>query len=151
MIISSESCTAGAPAVCWLQDTFGGALNSEEPMEGATVPCFANPCAISGPVQRPGAPLLQPLSFMRSPLGSVSPTGWLADELQVQAEGLSGYLNLFWAPVQSSVWVGGDSDGYLHEDGPYWLNGVTALAALLSEKNASSKLNLTDQVCLLTT
>lgn len=145
MVVSSAACTAGGPAVCWIQGEFGGPINTDEPMEGARVPCYPNACAISGPVERPGEPLLQPLAFVRSPLSSVTPGGWLADELQVQGAGLSGFLDLFWAPVQDSVWVGGDSDGYLHEDGPYWLNGVTALAALLSSSGAPSA-NLTEQV-----
>ena len=93
---------------------------------------------------RPGEALLQPLAFTRVPLPGVTPRGWLADELRVQSEGLSGFLDLFWAPVQDSVWVGGASDGYLHEDGPYWLNGVTALAALLSTSGTPAA-NLTWQ------
>lgn len=130
MIVSSSACTAGGPAVCWIQGAYGGPINTDEPMEGARVPCYANACAISGPVMRPGEPLLQPLAFVRAPLRNVIPSGWLADELRVQSEGLSGFLDLFWAPVQ---------------DGPYWLNGVTALAALLSSSGAPSA-NLTGQV-----
>jgi len=59
--------------------------------------------------------------------------GWLKQQLQVQAAGLSGHLPLFWADVENSSWVGGTADGGLHERTPYWLNGFVPLAFQLED------------------
>jgi hypothetical protein len=55
----------------------------------------------------------------------------LLRQLQIQAEGLTGHLALFWPDVMSSVWIGGNADTDLHERTPYWLNGLVPLAFLL--------------------
>jgi len=68
-------------------------------------------------------PALKPLD-----LATISPTGWLRDQLQVQACGLSGYLDEFWPDVAESGWIGGAAEGW--ERGPYWLDGMVALAAV---------------------
>ena len=82
---------------------------------------------------------LAPKQFTPYPLGTVTPKGWLRTQLVIMANGLSGHLNLFWADVQDSVWVGGHSDhsGAGHERGPYWLNGMVPLSALLNASGDS--------------
>ena len=74
---------------------------------------------------------LAPRAYTPLPVGSVTPTGWLLEQLTLQAEGLSGHLAQFWPDVQQSVWIGGNADGGLHERTPYWLNGIVPLAFLL--------------------
>lgn len=49
--------------------------------------------------------------------------GWVKQQLQIQADGLSGHLPLFWPDVENSSWIGGKADSGLHERAPYWLNG----------------------------
>lgn len=75
--------------------------------------------------------------YVPLPLGTVTPKGWLLDQLILQAEGLSGHLAQFWPDVQKSVWIGGGGDGGLHERTPYWLNGIVPLAFLLSNANVT--------------
>ena len=58
--------------------------------------------------------------------------GWLLRQLETQADGLSGALPHFWSDIQSSSWVGGQSDTGLHERTPYWLNGFVPLAYQLN-------------------
>ena len=69
-------------------------------------------------------------------VGSVQPTGWLAVQLQLQVEGLSGHLPHFWVDLVNSTWLWpehrwretfSDRGGNL----PYWLNGVIPLVAQL--------------------
>ncbi|HET7648152.1 MAG TPA: beta-L-arabinofuranosidase domain-containing protein [Gaiellaceae bacterium] len=65
------------------------------------------------------------------------PAGWLADQLRVQAAGLSGHLDEFWPDVAESGWIGGDAEGW--ERGPYWLDGVVPLAFLLDDESLQAK------------
>src|SRR3954447_12753459 len=76
-------------------------------------------------------PDLQPKVFEPLPLGQVRPAGWLRTQLQIQADGLTGHLVDFWPDVARSRWIGGDAEGW--ERGPYWLDGLIPLAALLED------------------
>ena len=73
---------------------------------------------------------LKPRALTPLPVGSVTPTGWLAAQLELQAQGLTGHLAQFWDDVMNSAWIGGDADPDLHERAPYWLNGIVPLAFL---------------------
>lgn len=80
--------------------------------------------AASSPVS---ALQLHSAAFVPLPVGSVTPKGWLLEQLRLQAQGLSGHLAHFWDDVMRSVWIGGDHDADLHERVPYWLNGRSCL------------------------
>jgi len=69
---------------------------------------------------------LNDAAFSPLPLGSIRPRGWLARQLRIQADGLSGHLDEFWPDVGQSQWFGGDAEGW--ERAPYWLDGVIPLA-----------------------
>ena len=45
-------------------------------------------------------------SFDPLPLGCILPGGWLRNQLQIQADGLSGHLDEFWPDIQSNSWDG---------------------------------------------
>ena len=64
-------------------------------------------------------------------LGQIKPTGWLKQQLQIQADGLSGHLDNFWPDVKDSSWFGGKAEGW--ERAPYWLDGVIPLAQLIDD------------------
>jgi len=65
------------------------------------------------------------------PLGAIKPAGWLANQLRIQADGLSGHLDELWPDIARSKWIGGDAEGW--ERFPYWLDGVVPLAYLLDD------------------
>jgi hypothetical protein len=88
-----------------------------------------NPCTVSG-VKNSG---LLTSVFRSLPLGAVQPTGWLREQLALQASGLSGHLPFFWPDVMNSSWMGGRGDTGLHERTPYWLNGFIPLAYQLQD------------------
>jgi hypothetical protein len=138
--VSSPSCTGGGPAVCALKSEYGGSWAT---MEGPLAPCALDPCAVSGPAVRPGGPpALAPVAFSPPALSGVVPGGWLAAELALSAAALPGHLADMWVDVANSSWVGGTGDGYLHERGPYWLNGAAPLSALLGNAGAPGAASL---------
>jgi hypothetical protein len=81
-------------------------------------------------------PTLAPQAFVPLPVGSITPEGWLLEQLKLQAEGLSGHLAMFYPSIADSWWVGGTQDqgGMIYQQAPYWLNGFLPLAYQL--KNA---------------
>ncbi|MDF2439549.1 MAG: uncharacterized protein JWN98_533 [Abditibacteriota bacterium] len=72
---------------------------------------------------------LHPDVLIPLPLGTIRPRGWLHDQLQVQANGLTGHIEEFWPDIAHSKWIGGDAEGW--ERGPYWLDGAIPLAFLI--------------------
>lgn len=80
---------------------------------------------------------LRPLVFTPLPLGEVLPAGWLRNQLEIQANGLSGHLDEFWPDIKESGWIGGHAEGW--ERGPYWLDGVVPLAYLLDAPRLKEK------------
>lgn len=63
----------------------------------------------------------------------IKPTGWLYNQLKIQAEGLSGNLDKIWPDVRDSAWIGGEREGW--ERVPYWLDGFIPLAYLLDDED----------------
>ncbi len=77
-------------------------------------------------------------AFYLLPLGAVRPTGWLLDQMKIQANGLSGHLDETWADVGSnSAWLGGTGEAW--ERGPYFLDGLIPLAYLLDDARLKAK------------
>src|SRR6185369_15090627 len=82
-------------------------------------------------------PQLRPQALTPLPLGAIRPTGWLREQLRIQADGLSGHLDEFWPDIANSRWIGGDAEGW--ERGPYWLDGIVPLAYLLDDERLKAK------------
>ncbi len=77
-------------------------------------------------------------AFYTLPLGAVRPSGWLRNQLLIQANGLSGHLGETWADVgPNSGWLGGTGESW--ERGPYYLDGLVPLAYLLDDANLKAK------------
>lgn len=83
---------------------------------------------------------LQPQYFIKLPVGAVRPAGWVARQLQLQAEGLNGHLDEIsvWLEKERNAWLGrGDSNGW--EEVPYWLRGYAATAWILGDRAMTEK------------
>ena len=75
--------------------------------------------------------------FARCRWAASGPQGWLARQLRIQADGLSGHLDEFWPDIKDSRWFGGEAEGW--ERAPYWLDGVIPLAFLLDDAALKAK------------
>jgi hypothetical protein len=80
---------------------------------------------------------LMPNAYIKLPLGSIKPEGWLKSQLQAQAAGLTGNVDDFWPDLLNSSWRGGDGDAW--ERGPYFLDGLVPLAYLLDDEHLKEK------------
>ena len=81
---------------------------------------------------------LYPNALAPLPLGSIEPSGWLRNQLQIQADGLTGHIDEFWPDLgPDSGWLGGDGEGW--ERGPYYLDGLVPLAYLLRDQGLVDK------------
>lgn len=77
---------------------------------------------------------LQPLNFIKLPVGSIQPEGWVKRYLELQRDGLTGHLGEIsaWLEKENNAWLtnGGDH-GW--EEVPYWLKGYGNLAYILND------------------
>lgn len=82
---------------------------------------------------------LRPNAYIKLPLGTVLPQGWLKSQLEAQAAGLTGNLDDFWPDLVNSSWRGGEGEAW--ERGPYYLDGLVPLAYILKDERLIEKSN----------
>lgn len=69
---------------------------------------------------------------------SLSPSGWLKDQLELQMDGITRTLDEYWGSVGIySDWIGGTDNSW--ERPPYWLDGLVPLAYLLKDEVGIAK------------
>lgn len=91
-------------------------------------------------INYPGNPdPLRQNAYIRLPLGSIRPEGWLKTQLEAQASGLTGNLDDFWPDLSNSSWKGGTGDAW--ERGPYYLDGLVPLAYELNDDKLIKKVS----------
>ncbi|KAF8172706.1 hypothetical protein BJ912DRAFT_99531 [Pholiota molesta] len=83
---------------------------------------------------------LAPKKYLSLPLGQVKPSGWLMDQLNVQANGLAGHQHEFYDYVSQTDWMGGDSlYSNLEEAGSYWFNAIVANGVLVNSSAINAR------------
>lgn len=82
---------------------------------------------------------LQPIPFIKLPVGAVKPRGWLLETLKRQHAGLAGQLGEIsvWLQKEGNAWLSKDGKGeWGWEELPYWLKGYVSTAYILQDENA---------------
>lgn len=82
-------------------------------------------------------PLL-PLHFIKLPVGSIRPEGWVKEFLLRQRDGMTGHLTEIsgWLEKENNAWLSPDGTGkHGWEEVPYWLKGYLSLAYTLDDKD----------------
>ena len=69
------------------------------------------------------------------PLGAVQPSGWLRDQLELQARGLTGHAEELYPDIGKSDWLTAAKSGgqFAWERGPYYAKGLVSLAFVLAD------------------
>jgi hypothetical protein len=80
---------------------------------------------------------LQPLHFLKLPVGSIQPKGWILKYLELQRDGLTGHLGEIsaWLDKNNNAWFSGNGQGdHGWEEVPYWLKGYGNLGYILHDE-----------------
>ncbi|MBC8152675.1 MAG: glycoside hydrolase family 127 protein [Bacteroidetes bacterium] len=88
---------------------------------------------------------LQPEHFVKLPIGSIRPGGWLRETLDRQANGLAGHLGeiSIWLTKENNAWLNKAGKGdYGWEELPYWLKGYGDMAYVLNRPDMLAETNL---------
>jgi hypothetical protein len=75
--------------------------------------------------------------FIKLPVGSVKPQGWLLKQLELQAQGFHGHLNEIsqFLEKENNAWLSPDGKGERGwEEEPYWLKGFSNCGYLLGDE-----------------
>ncbi len=77
--------------------------------------------------------------YVALPIGNIKPAGWLEEQLDRMATGMTGHLDTIYEQVMGprNGWLGGDGDVW--ERGPYWLDGLLPLAYITENKQLIDK------------
>lgn len=81
---------------------------------------------------------LQPLVFIKLPVGSIQPEGWIKKYLELQRDGLTGKLGEIsaWLEKKNNAWFSGTGEGdHGWEEVPYWLKGYGDMGYILNDKS----------------
>lgn len=79
---------------------------------------------------------LQPSSFIKLPIGSIRPGGWVLKCLELEKNGMTGHLSQIspWLEKKDNAWLSPVGKG-IHgwEEVPYWLKGYADMGYILQD------------------
>src|SRR6059036_2254260 len=82
-------------------------------------------------------PPLAPSPFMKLPIGSITPKGWLRGQLELEANGMTGHMPEIskWCKFEGNAWSDPNGQGHSAWEGlPYWLKGYGDLGYVLQDQ-----------------
>jgi hypothetical protein len=77
---------------------------------------------------------LEPLVFMKLPVGSIKAESWILKYLELQRDGLTGKLGEIsaWLEKKDNAWFSGNGQGdHGWEEVPYWLKGYGVVSSIV--------------------
>ena len=80
---------------------------------------------------------LTPEPFLKLPIGSINPQGWLRHQLELEARGMTGRLPEVsaWCKFEGNAWSSPQGQGHSGwEELPYWLKGYGDLGYVLGNR-----------------
>jgi hypothetical protein len=75
--------------------------------------------------------------FVKLPIGSITPNGWLRHQLELEDNGMTGHLEEIskWCKFEGNAWVSPTGEGHSGwEELPYWLKGYADLGYVLKDE-----------------
>lgn len=127
--LKTAALAAGAPYLM-----FGPSISTEESNKKAKVLKLPN----TNSNYYFSKPPLAEVPYTRIPASDITPEGWQKNQLQRMAAGLGGQLADVYPNVgPNNAWKGGDGDSW--ERGPYYLDGLVALAYTLDDDQLKSQ------------
>jgi hypothetical protein len=113
-------------------------LESGAAVENGLVRVAEAPAPRSGPALYTGnREPLAPSPFLKLPIGSITPKGWLRHQLELEKEGMTGRLEEIskWCKFEGNAWASPDGEGHSGwEELPYWLKGYGDLGYVLKDE-----------------
>lgn len=91
----------------------------------------------STPLYTANRPPLVPSPFVKLPIGSITPKGWVRHQLELEANGMTGHLEAIskWCKFEGNAWVSPSGEGHSGwEELPYWLKGYGDLGYVLKDE-----------------
>ncbi len=88
---------------------------------------------------------LTPLAFIKLPVGTIKPQGWILKYLELQRDGLTGHLGEIsaWLDKKDNAWFSGNGKGdHGWEEVPYWLKGYGNLGYVLKDEKIIAETKL---------
>lgn len=85
---------------------------------------------------------LQPSPFLKLPIGSITPRGWLRHQLELEARGMTGHLEEIskWCKFDGNAWADPQGQGHSGwEELPYWLKGYGDLGYVLKDEGITKE------------
>jgi len=134
-----------AYAVCaFVSFTTGAQLTIQSPAGESVRSARTPPTDASNKHYVSNRPPLKPSPFVKLPIGSIKPKGWLRETLELQANGMVGHLpavaaasppNARWTIFQGNAWASPEGKGHSPwEETPYWLKGYGDLGYVLNDE-----------------
>lgn len=109
--------------------------------DGITVLKEVKPSQYGGLYTANRSPLV-PSPFIKLPIGSISPKGWLRHSLELEKQGMTGRLHEIspWLNFEKSAWGNPEGKGsFGWEEMPYWLKGYGDLGYVLKDEQIIAK------------
>ena len=94
------------------------------------------PLLASNPLHTGNRAPLAPSPFIKLPIGSIKPQGWLRHQLELERDGMTGRLKEIspWLEFEKSSWTDKEGRGkFGWEEMPYWLKGYGDLGYVLKD------------------